>query len=158
PFPAQLEDVRQALVWLRANASQHRLDPERVAVVGYSSGGSLACLLGTASGGPPARGKAVGAYYPITDFARRRSNQKAPTGLQRLAMQYSTNGAFGGPPDIFPALYADASALNHVTAQAPPTLLIHGTADSLVPPEQSQLYYAALRRAGVPASLLWVEG
>jgi acetyl esterase/lipase len=156
PFPAQIDDARRALRWLRDNAAQYGIDPDRIGVVGYSSGGTLACLLGTDGG--PAGVRAVVAYYPATDLARWHRSTAGLPFVERNLARYALGSAFGGTPFQFPGAYAQASPIGRVTRDTAPTLLIHGDADRLIPSEQSDLYRTALERAGVEAREVKLAG
>ncbi|MBI4570114.1 MAG: alpha/beta hydrolase [Planctomycetes bacterium] len=158
PFPACIADVKTAVRWLRAHAAEHRLDPTRVAAVGASAGGHLVALLGTSDAnaemdgdGPYAeqssRVQCVVSICGVHDFTRP-NFASAPIIWQFL----------GGRLEEKRATYELASPIHHVTADDPPTLLIHGTADILVPIIQSRLMLARLKEAGVEAELLEVEG
>ncbi len=145
-YPAQLDDCRTAVTWLRANGSRYGLDPQRIGVSGESAGGHLAALLGTVEGASSIR--AVCALCP-------------PTDLVPLARQYARPGKLGsieklmgGPIEQELALAAAASPVNRVTSSSPPFLLIHGADDGLVPLEQSQALQRKLRRANVEARLI----
>jgi acetyl esterase/lipase len=157
-WPANLEDLRAAVRWLRRNASVYHVDPNRIAVMGASAGGHLAALLATApdaDGTTPetstsARVQAVIDFYGPTDLAAlaERSRGAAPSVALFLG---------GGPKDV-PDRYAAASPARQVTRDTPPMLLIHGAADRLVPPDQSRRLAAALEQAGVPHRLIVVPG
>ena len=146
--PDAVIDVRQALAHIAQNASDWNVDPDRLGVFGGSAGGHLSLMLGNASeaevgdtGTAKARVSAVVAYFP-------------PVDLQPIA----------GPNDRFPALdfdkelADDISPLLYVSADDPPTLLVHGTADGLVPITTSQSIHAAFKEAGVTTDLVVIEG
>jgi acetyl esterase/lipase len=161
PFPAQIRDVRTATWWLWKNAQELELDPGKFVVAGQSAGGHLALLLALTQGetrkgwGPAVpRGtlKAVAALYPPTDLLRlvppgARDNPIHPVAL-----------LLGGEVNkrIGPA--KAASPIQYVSAGDPPTLLFHGSADPIVPVEQSQLLERKLKAAGVPTRLLITDG
>jgi acetyl esterase/lipase len=170
PFPAQLHDVKCAVRWLRAQAGKYALDPDRIAALGYSSGGHLASLLGTTAdvsglegdgghAGQSSRVQAVVNCYGPTDLARLYDHcEHGPCSLlQKQVGPPLLERLLGGPPDRAADRYAQASPLTHVSKDAAPTLLIHGTADELVPLEQSQRFAAALKKAGAEVELLAVE-
>jgi acetyl esterase/lipase len=157
-WPANLEDLRAAVRWLRRNASVYHVDPNRVAVLGASAGAHLAALLATSPEGPvrdsetptSARVQAVIDFYGPTDLA---------------ALAETSHGAgpsvalfLGGGPRDLPDRYAAASPARHVTRDTPPMLLIHGDADRHVPLDQSQRLAVALHAAGVPHQLTIVPG
>ncbi len=147
-YPAQLQDCETAVRWLRANGSRYGIDPQRIGVSGESAGGHLAALLGTVEGAPAIR--AVFAMYP-------------PTDLLSLGRQYAKPGRtndveklLGGPIEDKRALAAEASPVNHVSTSSPPTLIIHGAKDTVVPLAQSQDLQRRLARAHVEARLIVV--
>ncbi len=150
--PDAVADVRRAVRHIRSNAEQFGIDAERLGVWGGSAGGHLSLMLGMASdqGQPdskdplehvPNHVKAVVAYYP-------------PVDLRRMT----------GPNRRFPALdfdnalAADISPLLFVDANDPPTLIIHGSADSLVPIDSGRSIYEALQQAGVVTEFIEIEG
>jgi acetyl esterase/lipase len=167
PFPAQLHDVKCAVRWLRAQAGKYAIDPDRIAALGYSSGGHLASLLGTTpdnSGlegdgghaGHSSRAQAVVNCYGPTDLARLYDHyEHGPcSALQREIGKSVLQTLLGGTPQGAARQCAQASPITHVSKDAAPTLLIHGTADELVPLDQSQRFAAALKKAGVKVELL----
>jgi acetyl esterase/lipase len=156
PFPAQIDDARRALDWLRNHALRYGINPGRVGVIGYCSGGTLACLLG--ADGPQAGVRAVVGYYPVTDLARWHKSAAGLALFEGLAVRYSLLKAFGGDPQQFPGEYASASPVGHVGPNSAPTLLIHGADDGLVPHEQSELYRDALKSCGVEVRLWTLKG
>ncbi len=138
PFPAQLDDVRSALRWLRRQAAGLHINPDKIGVFGYSAGAHLAMLLGVASPANPAERVAAvvagsGPYdlRPYTD---------SPYVLKLL----------GGPPPGREALYAAASPITQVSRDDAPAYLYHGRGDKLVEVEQSINMVAALKAKGVP--------
>ena len=156
PFPAQLEDCKAAVRWLRANASTYSLDPDRIGVWGYSSGGHLAALLGTTGGVPELEGSGENMQYSsqvqaVCDVA-------GPADLLAMAnlgprRTLAIEGLLGGPPENDKAKAIAASPLHYISKDDPPFLIVHGEADRVVPVEQSQRLYEELRKAGVNATL-----
>ena len=151
----QLRDVRSAIRFLRANADTFRIDPDRVAALGLSAGGHLAALVGTADDdpagkGPSARVRCVVDYYGPADL---RLYCESP-GIERAFMV----PLLGCPASEDPEVYRRASPIAHVTPDDPPFLILHGTADLIVPVIHSERLYDRLRTAGVPAELVKVPG
>ncbi len=150
-FPDMIEDVKCAIRFLRANASQYNLDPQRIGAIGASAGGHLAALLGTSdkSAGwdvgqyldQSSRVQAVVAMAPPTDLT-----QKFPNADMELLRQMGTGQNF-----------AADSPITYVTPDDPPFLLIHGDKDGVVPYEQSQLMYERLQQANVPVQFVTVK-
>lgn len=136
--PAMLDDARQAIRTIRARAAEFKLDPAKVGVMGFSAGGHLAATLSTHFQ-PGERPDFAVLCYPVISFTTRYTHSGSMKNL------------LGDPPD--PALAWDLSNELRVTAETPPTFLFHTNADTGVPPENSILYYMALRTAGVPAEM-----
>jgi acetyl esterase/lipase len=166
PFPAQIEDCKAAIRWLRANAKTYNLDPDRIGVAGASAGGHLVALLGTSGGekglegdaGNPeqsSRVQAVCDFCGPTDFTQFRSHDKVvvsalvPPLLEKL---------FGGPVATHLDLAARANPITFVSKDDPPFLIFHGDKDDIVPIEQSELLDAALKKADVPVTFVPVHG
>jgi acetyl esterase/lipase len=151
-FPDMIEDIKCAIRFLRANAGEYNLDPERIAAMGASAGGHLVALLGTADEGAgfdigehleqSSRAQAVVALAPPTDL--RRNFPNADMELMRHVGTGQVN-------------LEQASPITYVSADDPPFLLIHGNRDAVVPYEQSQLMYDRLIEVGVPAELVTVQ-
>jgi acetyl esterase/lipase len=140
-YPDQLADVRAAFAFLRASARSLAVDPDRIAVMGYSAGAHLALLLGLANedGGPAPRAVVAGA---------------PPTDLRAYPNSPVVEALIGGSGEELPEAYAEASPITHVSAGDPPVMLCHGTLDLVVDVEQSRRMFEALREAGVHAELL----
>lgn len=155
-FPAQIDDARAAVRFLRANAKAYDIDPDRIAVVGFSAGGHLALLLGLADppaadpATPPARVQAVVSYYGPTDL----SLYAASPGIEDAYMV----PLLGRECRTDPAVYKRASPIESVSRAAPPVLMIHGTADLIVPVIHSERLDQKLRDAGASSELITVPG
>ncbi|MBE0659106.1 MAG: alpha/beta hydrolase [Bryobacteraceae bacterium] len=142
--PAPLDDARRAMRMIRERALKLGIDPARVGVMGFSAGGHLASTLSTHFQQGERPDFAV-LCYPVISFTTRYTHSGSMRNL------------LGAPPD--PALVWDLSNELKVTAETPPTFLFHTNADTGVPPENSILYYMALRRVGVPAEMhIYAEG
>ncbi|MGY6501251.1 MAG: alpha/beta hydrolase fold domain-containing protein [Acidimicrobiales bacterium] len=152
PWPAQIHDVHTAMAWVRANVDRLGVDAARVAIEGHSAGAHLALLVAGAAHVPefaPADGHdpeaavaAVIAVYPPTLL----SHGQRAKGAVPL-------GALTEDPGADDDTAALASPLTHVAAGFPPTMIVHGGADTVVPPRASTLLYDALVAVGVPADL-----
>jgi acetyl esterase/lipase len=154
-WPAVLDDLREAVRWLRRHSGEFSIDPGRIAVMGQSSGGHLASLLASLPGengpdGVSARVHAVVSFYGPSDL---------PALATSRHLAHEPARAFLGETANSPSDRArEASPIEHITRDIPPMLLIHGTDDAWVPLDQSVRMSKALDRAGVPHRLIVVEG
>lgn len=160
-FPALIEDVKTAVRWLRAHATTYQLDPARFGAWGASAGGHLVSLLGTSDGVASLEGAALGyadqssavqavvAWYPPTDFLQMDAQVLqnvlcSPDSATHNKPDSPESELMGGPIQNIPEIVQTANPITYVGKQAPPFLLQHGTADCVVPPQQSQILYDAL--------------
>ncbi len=148
--PVPLLDAQRAIRWVRAHAAEHRVDPAKVGIWGFSAGGHLASTAGTHfDAGDPA------APDPIDRQSSRPDFMILGYPVITFEEEYTHKGSryqlIGENPD--PKLVEDLSTYKRVTAETPPTFLFHTDEDTGVPPENSVLFYMALRKAGVPAEL-----
>jgi acetyl esterase/lipase len=179
-IPAILEDMHRAIRYIRFHAKDYHIDPDRLGITGASAGGHLSLMQGVAGkdGDPKApdpvdrvssRVQAVACFFPPTDFLNYGKpgevalgtgilkGFKAPFDFNELD---KTTNAFVPITDetkrreigrqISPFYLADKNS--------PPTLIIHGDADKLVPIQQAQIVIAKLKEAGVPAELVVKPG
>jgi acetyl esterase/lipase/cyclophilin family peptidyl-prolyl cis-trans isomerase len=166
-WPAQIEDCKAAVRWLRANAAKYGLDSNRFAAWGASAGGHLAAMLGTAGWvkefevgdnlGVSSRVQAVVDYFGPTDFLQMDAH-RIPDGQVHDAADSPESQLVGGALQENRDKVARANPITFVTKEAPPFLICHGDSDPLVPHHQSELLDAALRRAGVPVTFHTVKG
>ncbi|MFL6197882.1 MAG: alpha/beta hydrolase fold domain-containing protein [Thermoanaerobaculia bacterium] len=175
-WPAQIQDVRGAVRWLRAHASEYGLDTDRFAAWGESAGGHLAALLATSGGvptitigsvsadlegttggnlDPSSRVQAVVDWYGATDFLQMRFY---PTTVNHDGATSDESKLIGGAIQDNPERVATADPITYVDAGDPPLLAMHGTLDKLIPFNQSQLLVDALNAAGASATLRPVQG
>ena len=173
--PEAYADVTRAVRFVRLHARRFRIDPERLGVYGGSAGGHLSLMLGLASdeGDPEAtdevlrmssRVAAVVANYPPVDLrARATPSQRFPATIPDRSLFFA-GGVVPGAAERFVAidvedeLGASVSPILHVSADDPPTLLIHGNADALVDFNNSELMQSALMASGVETGLVVIEG
>jgi len=150
-WPDNLNDVREAVRWVRRHARDYTIDPTRIAALGASAGGHLAALLGTNAHGsdPETSVQAVVDFYGPTDLAQL---YKSPGAVLPLSLY------LGQTPAEAPELYADASPLFYTSRDDAPTLIFHGETDDLVPVTQSADLADRLRSVGVPAKVIVVKG
>lgn len=166
-FPAQIEDVKAAVRWLRANAETYRFDPNRFAAWGSSAGGHLVAMLGTTGDvaefevgenlGVSSRVQAVVDYFGPTDFLQMDA-QSLPDGLVHDAPDSPESQLVGGHIQEHKDRVARANPITYVSKDDPPILIIHGDQDKLVPYHQSVLLHDALEEAGVTVTFYKVEG
>jgi acetyl esterase/lipase len=169
-FPAQLLDAKAAVRWLRAQAADYNVDPDRIYAWGDSAGGHLASLVGltpgwarfqdTANAGTQANDgvAAVAAWYPPTDL-NRMGAQARPDAVARADDPGSREALLlGDQPADAPDKATAASPLTYVHRDSPPFLLVHGTEDRFVPVTQSTTFAEALKGAGAAVELLLIEG
>jgi acetyl esterase/lipase len=165
-FPAQIEDCKCAIRFLRAKAKEYRLDPDRIGVWGSSAGGHLVAMLGVTGGVKELEGKggwpdfssrvnAVCDWFGPSDFSKMadapsRINRHLPTCPEALLI--------GGSLQENKEKAAKASPVTYVTKEAPPFLIMHGDQDDVVPYNQSELLYEALKKAGVEVTFHPVKG
>jgi acetyl esterase/lipase len=160
-FPAQIQDCKAAVRWLRAHASEYSLDPTRFAAWGGSAGGHLAAMLGTTGGvkefevgenlSHSSAVQAVVDYFGPTDFLQMDAH-RLPDGDEHDPAGSPESRLIGGPIQQNQAKTAKASPINYVTKDAPPFLICHGDRDRQVPHHQSELLAQALKRASVPVT------
>ena len=158
-FPAQLHDCQSAIRYLRAHAKEYGLDGDHVGVWGASAGGHLAALLGTSGDAKDADGepdsKESAKVQAVIDWF-------GPTTVAKLsppgAPSNPVTRLLGGAPADKPELAKLADPITHASKGDAPTLIVHGTADPLVPLSQSESLEKALKKVGVPVELVVFEG
>jgi acetyl esterase/lipase len=150
-YPAAVEDVADAVDWLYENGGKYNYNPDRIALVGGSAGGHLAMLAGygwkdarrdssiTAGFTPERKIKALIDIYGPTDLTTEYARN------QRLVTAF-----LGHSYDTSPHLYVEASPVHYLKPGLPPTMILHGTSDSLVPISQSDTLKKRLDALGVP--------
>lgn len=157
-FPAQIEDCKCAIRFLRAKAKEYQLDPDRIGVWGSSAGGHLVALLGTSAaikelegkGGWPEQSSRVQA---VCDFCGPADFPKWGDTAHPAVL-----ALFGGKVKEKAELAAKASPVTHISKDAPPFLIVHGDEDKVVPLDQSESLNAALKKAGIDVTLHVVKG
>jgi acetyl esterase/lipase len=157
-WPAQIHDCKAAIRWLRANAAKYQLDPDRIGVWGSSAGGHLVNMLGTSGDvqalegecGSPGQSSRVTCVVPFCGPANFLAPKRFEGGRSPSAVDLLLGGSLVDKPE----LAKQASPITHVSADDPPFLIVHGTADNTVPFEQAEMLYAALKQAGVDATLV----
>jgi acetyl esterase/lipase len=173
-FPAQIHDCKAAIRFLRAGATTYMIDPDRIGVFGKSAGGHLAALLGTSGGVAELEGdvggnldcssrvQAVADHFGQTDLFAMGEYNPDPDSVESLLIGHPIMDIIEhiDDPDYAPlvALVESAGSISHVTVDDPPFLIAHGTADTVVPPDQSTTLHDLLLDAGVQTTLRLVEG
>lgn len=150
-FPAQIEDVKCAIRWMRAHSQELKIDPDRIGAIGFSAGAHLAMMLGVmdkedgleGEGGwsdQSSKVQAVVSYFGPTDLLG-----EYPEVSQNIVKNF-----IGGTKAEKKAEYSRASPVAYVTSRDAPMLLFQGTDDNLVPYEQAFFMAKALTAANVP--------
>lgn len=165
-WPAQIEDCKLAVRWLRRHAADYGVDSERIGCWGVSAGGHLAACLGTMAqerrfdqeGEPTDVSSAVKAvvdWCGPTDFTQGSDGiVGAPPGKDASILVRLLGAGFQATPER----WRDASPIRYVRPGDPPFFIAHGSIDRTVPPRQSDVFAAALRRAGVSVTFVSVVG
>lgn len=168
-FPAQVEDAKTAVRFLRVNAKRFGVDADRIAVMGDSAGGYLAAMVGVTGDGEA---------FETEEWAGLSSSVKAvvdwygPIDLLRMhADSIRRNPDAGSKDELLFRLFAGRlimeenraflermSPERYISEKTPPHLILHGTADEMVSVSESERYYEALNNAGVSAELYLIEG
>ena len=150
-WPTNLQDCKRAVRWLRKNADKYHVDPDHIGAIGGSAGGHLTAMLALT-------GPEVG-LEPVEDAEFSSRVQAA------VPMYGAMLSASGRDLSMLPAtkaeqpeLYKLATATTHVTKDDPPILLLHGTADALVPVSQSEGLDKKLAEIGIEHELVIIEG
>jgi acetyl esterase/lipase len=148
--PAPLQDAQRAIRTVRARAKEWNVDPNRIGIWGFSAGGHLASTAGTHfDDGDPKSEDPIDKVSCRPDFLI--LSYPVITFTDSAMHRGSRDNLIGKEPD--PKLIEDLSNEKQVTAKTPPTFLFHTNEDNGVPPENSVLFYLALRKAKVPAEL-----
>ncbi|QIR40898.1 alpha/beta hydrolase [Tolypothrix sp. PCC 7910] len=154
-FPAQLDDVRTALNFIRQHAAEYEADPENMILLGRSSGAHLAMLAAYQPDAPPIR--AVVSYYGPVNLTEGYNQPPQPDPLNIRAILKTF---LGGSPQELPDEYKIASPINYVTRPLPPTLLVYASRDHVVQAKFGRQMYETLHKAGETAVFLeipWAE-
>jgi acetyl esterase/lipase len=165
-FPAAIEDCKCAVRYLRAHADQFNLRAEAIGAWGPSAGGHLAVLLGTSAGAAALEGnggwpeqssavQVVGDWYGPTDFLQMSAY---PSDMDHDAADSPESRFIGGAVQHQPEAVQRANPISYISANTPPIYIAHGTADPLVPFNQSQLLYDALVAAGIDVTFDVMNG
>ncbi len=158
PYPAQIEDCKAAIRWLRAHAKEYNLDPDHIGVWGGSAGGHLVCLLGVTGKtkkfdvgdnlDQSSEVQAVCNFFGPTDVLTGLDGLDPNTDLTKALVGMYTS-LLGGPVSEKTELAKEASSTTYADANSAPFLHVHGTVDLLVPVEQAEKLHDKLRQADV---------
>ena len=164
-FPAQIEDIKGVIRFVRANADKYRFDTSFIATSGFSSGGHLSSLAATSGNVPELEG-AVGGNLGFSSRVDAACDWSGPVDLNHMscdAAEDTWNHApeeavmgfpFKGNEERFKAL----NATNYIDPSDPPVIIFHGTADNVVPCCQAPWFYGKLVDAGVTSEMHLVDG
>ena len=161
-FPALVHDAKAAVRWIRANARQYHLNPDRIAAWGGSAGGYLSSILGTSAGipeledlslgnpGQPSNVQAVVDWFGPTDFLKMDEQLTASgmppiEGTEHSGAHSPESLLLGARITEIPAKVRAANPATYVRENAPPFLIQHGVNDPVVPVQQSMELAAKLR-------------
>jgi acetyl esterase/lipase len=169
-WPAQIEDVKAAIRYLRAHATQYGIDPKRVAVIGDSAGGHLSLMVGLTDDDQfeagenqdqPTKVQAVVNYYGSIDMRTWQLNEAGRKALggafEGKNLDQLLDSLFG-TSDRADARLAGGSPATYADAEDPPVITFQGTADILVPIEEARQFDEAAKKAGVAHELVILEG
>jgi acetyl esterase/lipase len=164
-WPAQIHDCKAAIRWLRSNARTYHIDPDKIGVWGSSAGGHLVSMLGVSADVPALEGDCgtpgvssrvacVVDYCGPSDFmAIARVKESKQQGAYGPASRL-----LGGPIEENEESARSASPVSYASKQAAPFLIVHGSDDTTVPPEQADLLDAALKAAGADVTFIKIVG
>lgn len=163
-FPAQLEDVQSAVLWLCRYAQELKVDVERIGLLGASAGAHLASLLAVDISSGRFSASAVIQSKEVKARVKAVVSICGPQDLLSLALCPPREDLppviyqfIGGPPETHEHLYRKASPIFHVNRNTPPFLFIHGEEDPTVPISQAIQMYKALRSYEIPSVLIQVK-
>ncbi|MHC4737519.1 MAG: alpha/beta hydrolase fold domain-containing protein [Planctomycetota bacterium] len=155
-WPTNIYNCKTAVQLLRKNAELFNVDADHIGVIGGSAGGHLSAMVGLT--GPEAGLEPPRQYKGVSS---RVQAVVALYGVHNLATFTKTDNLekfLGAAKNENPALWALASPVNHISGDDPPFLIIHGTADPLVPVQQSVELHEKLQENGIDSQLVIVEG
>jgi len=162
-FPAQIQDVKCAVRFLRAHADAYNLDPERIGAYGNSAGGHLVSLLGTTAAVPEFEGD--GGWSGESSDVRAVCSWYGPPDLNALAAFYGADAPDSSVTQLLgvsaaadPGAARRASPIHHVSAQSAAFLLMAGDADPIVSLPPIRAFHDRLRAAGVESGLIVYSG
>lgn len=164
-FPAQIQDIKAVIRFVRGNSEKYRFDTSFIATSGFSSGAHLASLAATSCGVPELEGS-LGAYTDYSSLVDAACCWSGPTDLHYMSCGREVDDwnhmpeetvmgfAFKGNEEAFKAL----NATTYIDPTDPPVIIFHGTADNVVPHCQGVHFYELLDKASVDTELYLVDG
>ena len=163
-FPAQIQDCKAAVRWLRAHAGDYKLNGEKFGAWGPSAGGHLVAMLGTAN---DVAEWEVGDHLDVSSRVQAVCDWFGPTDLLRMndvkgnidhnAPDSPESQLIGAPIQENPDLAGNANPITYVSGDDPPFLIMHGGKDRTVIPNQSEFLNVALQEQGVPSTFVWID-
>ena len=150
-WPGNLQDCRTAVRFLRKNAKEYEINPDRIGAIGGSAGGHLTAMLAVT--GTEDDIKPEG---PYSQFSSRIQAVVPMYGVHDVVAQAKLKGNDLSKSDK--ELCRHASAINWITDDDPPALILHGTKDALVPVDQSKILHEQLVKAGISSKLIIIDG
>ncbi len=168
-IPEIVQDIHRAVRFIRHNAATWQVNPNRLGISGGSAGGHLSLMMGVYGGPGPADAKdpvdressavqAIACLYPPTDFLNYGKPGEIAVGIGILKRHRPAFGPESDTPEGRLRLGREVSPIYHVTAKLPPTLIIHGDKDEVVPLQQSESFLARAQEAGVVTELVVKPG
>ena len=168
-IPEITQDMFRAVRFIRHNAAKYGIDPNRLGVTGGSAGGHLSLTLGTqgAKGAADAKDpidressavQCVACFFPPTDFLNYGTPGEDAVGVGTLAAFKPAFGSRSDTAEERQKFGKEISPIYFVSSNTPPTLIVHGDADKLVPIQQAEIFVKRCKDAGVTAKLIVKEG
>jgi len=162
-------DMHRSIRFIRANAAKFGIDPNHIGITGGSAGGHLSLTMGTQGGpgNPEAKDpveressavQCVACFFPPTDFLNYGKPGEDGVGFGILKGFKAAFGPRADDPEDRKKLGREISPIYFITSNMPPTLILHGDNDKLVPIQQSQSFVAKARETGATAKLVVKEG
>jgi acetyl esterase len=155
PYPAAIEDLQTAVLFVREHADEYGVDPTKIWAIGGSAGGHLAALLGTLGQGPTTEGARIAAAVSWSGPMDLETLSASALGLEKAATQFV--GCTRAEESACSAALREASPVTHLDPSDPPLFIANGTAEP-IPFDQAALMARAADEAGVEARIWTVEG
>lgn len=168
-IPEITQDIHRAIRFIRHNATKWKLNPDKFGISGGSAGGHLSLTMGVHGGPGDPKAKdpidressaiqAIACFYPPTDFLNYGKPGEDAVGVGTLKNYKGAFGPEADTPEGRQRLGKETSPIYFITSKLPPTLIIHGDQDFLVPLQQSESFLAKAKEAGVATKLIVKPG